>query len=1713
MDQEALFQDLDSFDANKRSQALETLKCSVQNNNGQLLCGNIKKLFSLLKARLTDTNWSVRHQCVQCMGEIIPEFGPDLIGAISLVLPTLVINLGDPKVVIRKATQQVLQLYIKYSHNTEGVISALIKYGFANNDVRIRCETAGSIASLFSGDNLKDIDLSKPVEALVGRLRDVSDDVVGAALQALEYIRDTAGESSFEVCLDRLPDVQRQLYGTISRNSNNMSNMMSIHGSSGNDNSNNIDKNGSHQDGINSSNKNTTPNTGNGKVHNNHSDHSHNGHDDKQDYNLQGQQNGDDQHQHQHQLGGMNVGRGSSKGLGKSIPVNEIVYQLSEEQSSTETGAFLHNTRQRSLVCEKVDCELGILPSGLLSQLRDTTDWKARSLAVEKLQKIVNKLEDVRNVKKYVKGLLDLLGALLDDANFKIILTALQVIGDLVSKIGITVKPHLNFIVPKLVQKFGDNKMVIRQANMKVLNRLMHILSPKPVIAMLLPCLANQNWHVREEVVNVLISSTLTYEVHELDYEVIVSELLRRVLYDGRQRVKQVALEGLAVFNQKLGHKKMMSVLNSAMIDVKTNRSPFPGGDNFASSAGLGLHGIGVQADQSSTTLGPSKVTLDPTLLKQLEARFSIRQLPILNHDGLIEHIAGLSRGTNGTPTAMNRSSTTMASHPGEVDIEASTDFGTATPTRRFWSAGRSSSRSKLPWEKSNSAGTTGMNGSASTVDLVQMGNLEPEVPLVPREVFNFPGRSGGRRNSGNGEDKAGEKLNEPKIKPQKVSIAAGGMDVKSQNVSSPEWVGSGKPASEEKPPVKFSKHVSKAVASPSKNPIAELLNQGSYAEMFNARRAAKSNNSSPREKEAAVLKSNEQPEFVATTPGKHRASGGEKSNSSEMRSPKHPGLEKTSSGQEGGEPRYNYQTKYKPDMMDESKYFPSFGKQQGVGSVSQSWAHNPFPSQSKPQKASSRDDIPEEAVEFLKATWKKKGPETSTKEENETKATEGVSVKPAKVRLSSSARKSQSFAASADNENSSIGGSGESILENNKSLEQKHRLSDLSLEEQKVIATMEQKEIEKPQYIFSKSTREHMKQRLIKSSSEKKLNRSISENFAHSSDHIYDTFNDGAIKNAQKPKASSNTNIYSESTPSRNPASMSGVYGEQLSIGVRDSAEFEQIKAPKKSSTKRRSVIETVGNNALLEVSKERSEPLQKPETSLKSVLETFSTPGVIWSQEVDAINTVRSLIFHHKKILVSGLHDVVLGLMGAVDSLRSSVSKNAIVCIGDLYEELGTSMDQEVEATGIALLKKSADMSSSFITKEIEDSLTKMMKYTSKGKVVQVLYTGAGHKSIHVRRTSSKILAGLSAHLGNNIFHNTKDCERFFNAMVILNDEGSGETRYYAKKCLFELMRFPEMESMIRKYIPDSKQKRIRDIMDALRAKGLGDLPQVATKSGSRPNLKRNSNQNLNMTDPGLKGQGTEEAGEEKEKVSARVRRRSSFTNGNYGTASKLGKEPDALQDVPEICSELTSNDWNQRYSAIEKMVDIIRHHTEFIPKHLLKIFDSFIPRLQDSNSKVNYLALQAMEFIVHLLKDDLIPVLKNVVPAVAQCLASKVTNIRHKARDIIQGMVEHIDVVALASLFGNVAVYGSPRIRAEMVEKLSLLVEPLYSKKSVVIVKSIMPVAFQYLSEGKSDIRAANAKLLQKLYSVFGQQMYDHAGHMSDQTMQQLQDIIAA
>ena len=331
----------------------------------------------------------------------------------------------------------------------------------------------------------------------------------------------------------------------------------------------------------------------------------------------------------------------------------------------------ISNTTDDFLDANYGPLEFGFVPMPVMSKLRDQSNWRIRAQGIEELKTLMGQLTDTEAIHPNLGSLFALLLEFLDDVNFKIGVTSLQIIGLLVAKLGVGVRPVLKPLLLALSNKLGDNKIVIRQENMKVLMQLMQILSPKAVLSVLTSNLQHRNSRVREETVNVFIAALLTFPSSDFNLPDLTNAIAP-ALVDSKRRVRQAALEAFAVIAQAMGPGRIQPVVSAV--------------------------------DAIELTMGGDGV------MAAITARLARRQLPRLNRDGLVEYAvpmpsSGTIRGQNNTPrgadidwilagTAGTGSADPTGSARSTPGLNDSLNMSGPSP-RRFFSAGKN----RLPWE------------------------------------------------------------------------------------------------------------------------------------------------------------------------------------------------------------------------------------------------------------------------------------------------------------------------------------------------------------------------------------------------------------------------------------------------------------------------------------------------------------------------------------------------------------------------------------------------------------------------------------------------------------------------------------------------------------------------------------------------------------------------------------------------------------------------------------------------------------------------------------------------------------------------------------------------------------------------------------------------------------------------------------------------------
>ena len=132
---------------------------------------------------------------------------------------------------------------------------------------------------------------------------------------------------------------------------------------------------------------------------------------------------------------------------------------------------------------------------------------------------------------------------------------------------------------------------------------------------------------------------------------------------------------------------------------------------------------------------------------------------------------------------------------------------------------------------------------------------------------------------------------------------------------------------------------------------------------------------------------------------------------------------------------------------------------------------------------------------------------------------------------------------------------------------------------------------------------------------------------------------------------------------------------------------------------------------------------PLSSPEKEIKVVFKDLISSD--WQKQIDAWNSLRSMAVYHKDVLTNDayiLQSFIQGMIKQVESLRSTVSKNALLGITDLFNNLKKTLDNELDFVIPSWMKKACD-TNIFLSKAAEDALIAIWKNSTETKVMSSL------------------------------------------------------------------------------------------------------------------------------------------------------------------------------------------------------------------------------------------------------------------------------------------------------------------------------------------------------------------------------------------------------
>uniref|UniRef100_A0A8C2TJF0 TOG array regulator of axonemal microtubules 1 n=1 Tax=Coturnix japonica TaxID=93934 RepID=A0A8C2TJF0_COTJA len=516
--------------------------------------------------------------------------------------------------------------------------------------------------------------------------------------------------------------------------------------------------------------------------------------------------------------------------------------------------------------------------------------------------------------------------------------------------------------------------------------------------------------------------------------------------------------------------------------------------------------------------------------------------------------------------------------------------------------------------------------------------------------------------------------------------------------------------------------------------------------------------------------------------------------------------------------------------------------------------------------------------------------------------------------------------------------------------------------------------------------------------------------------------------------------------------------------------------------------------------------EPFAKPEAALTEALALLADDD--WEKKIEGLNFIRCLSAYHTAVLTGKLHETSLAVAQEVKNLRSGVSRAAVVCLGDLFTYLRKSMDQEVDNTVKVLLHKAGE-SNTFIREEVDKALKAMVNNVTPARALCSLING-GQSHLHtaVRRCTAQHMADVIERVGPEwVLSGTKGVtDRTFPAIARFALDSSQQTRYYGRKMLFCMMTHPDFDKTLEKYVPAKDLPYIKEFVNNLQQKGLGEMP---------------------LDTPSAKGRRSHTGSVRHSRSSSTSRDAFNITDREATEAREVSRKPaprnslESEEYVKDIVGLLNAKDFRDRINGIKQLLSDTENNQDVVIVNIVKIFDAFKSRLHDSNSKVNQVALETMHKMIPLLKDNLSPVINMLVPAmVDNNLNSKNPGIYAAATDVIQALCQHLDSYLLLQPFCTKVQFLNGKAKQDITEKLADLVVELYPRKPHAVEQKVLVVLWHLLGTMTSsgalpaaggNIRAATAKLSKALFAQMGPSLLAHAAAQPPHIRRSLEEFL--
>lgn len=481
-------------------------------------------------------------------------------------------------------------------------------------------------------------------------------------------------------------------------------------------------------------------------------------------------------------------------------------------------------------------------------------------------------------------------------------------------------------------------------------------------------------------------------------------------------------------------------------------------------------------------------------------------------------------------------------------------------------------------------------------------------------------------------------------------------------------------------------------------------------------------------------------------------------------------------------------------------------------------------------------------------------------------------------------------------------------------------------------------------------------------------------------------------------------------------------------------------------------------GNSDLNYSGQNDIQPLKDPENALKEFNNAARMED--WSAQLEGLMKIRCLLRYHSEVFAGqiNLHNVFLEVVKLSESLRSSLSKNGVIVLGEMCEYLGRSMDSEIPDLLKILVKRASD-TNIFLAEQAQMALLSMCKFTNENKLANALLNKLQTaKNPAERATIAICFVNIFEKIKSSIMK-MKEIEKIMTSLGSLLQDASSDVRNAARKAFssFELWVTSEQERerLLSRCLPETTQKKLRDT-GKFRDRTESPFSKRKTQSEFRPSNEPTQVLPIKQPDPEI-------------------------------------QQFEIPEELLKMSEDMGHTEWKVRYEIVGKVSEFL---SDFNSEVLILGLGILAKGMTDQNLKVQIHSLNCLIKIVPSLRNSLVPHLSIIISSLVPGLGSGNSSIREIAKEASNTLLSHCEHHAIILPLSFEIHNGNPRAKIAIIGLIIDAIHKTNKKRPGILAKHILPLAYKMMDEGKEEIRTENKRLLKKLFEILDNEVISNA-----------------